>query len=623
MEAKWLFVDNKADESDGFSNPGVELFRDSPVSSVARECGQNSIDAALDNEIVKINFECLDVGVSEIPDYNSLLKTMRYCKNKLSDSKDRRANLFFDRAVNLLNQPRIKILKITDSGTTGLSGPCIEGTPYYALLRSSGTSEKGNNTAGGSFGIGKNATFAVSEIRSVFYTTNYRDKETGEKIFLCQGKASLISHKNDRGERFRGSGYCGEDDFQPIKDSSKLPSWLQLENIGTSISIVGFDDSDDWEERITETLTRNFFSAIHMKKVIFNIGRKHTINKDNLPYLFKEDKIKKTAEREGYKDEFNFSHSLYRCITSDLSLRKVIEIDGIGKLKVHLLIENGLPKKVGFIRNGMYITNELSNFSDKLKQFYSLKDFIAVVEPIDEKSISIFRELENPQHNSFSPLRYIEKDEQNNIKAKFAEMSREIRHFIKSNTENSSEEELLIEELNEFFPIDGHNCNIPCDNNDTDNLDLEKTKVRKVKLNVMIGKEESPSINRGSKYKRGKEKQSGNEPPRNDGELTGHNDGIGTSISFNKLRTKLGTDDYERVIFLTPQENGIGKIRIFTPGISSQDEIDVISVNNNKKKEIKLSKNERLEFNVKLAYPYKGPIIVAIEIPGDKNENKK
>ncbi|HHK8228256.1 TPA: hypothetical protein ACQVIB_004914, partial [Serratia marcescens] len=232
-----------------------------------------------------------------------------------------------------------------------------------------------------------------------------------------------------------------------------------------------------------------------------------------------------------------------------------------------LLIENGLPKKVGFIRNGMYITNELSNFSDKLKQFYSLKDFIAVVEPIDEKSISIFRELENPQHNSFSPLRYIEKDEQNNIKAKFAEMSREIRHFIKSNTENSSEEELLIEELNEFFPIDGHNCNIPCDNNDTDNLDLEKTKVRKVKLNVMIGKEESPSINRGSKYKRGKEKQSGNEPPRNDGELTGHNDGIGTSISFNKLRTKLGTDDYERVIFLTPQENGIGKIRIFTPGI--------------------------------------------------------
>lgn len=45
-------------ETEGFSNPGLEMFKGEPIRAMAREICQNSLDAVRDaNEPVRIEFE--------------------------------------------------------------------------------------------------------------------------------------------------------------------------------------------------------------------------------------------------------------------------------------------------------------------------------------------------------------------------------------------------------------------------------------------------------------------------------------------------------------------------------------------------------------------------------------
>jgi hypothetical protein len=41
------FLPNDADELEGLGDAGIETYKDNPYASIARECGQNSNDAAV------------------------------------------------------------------------------------------------------------------------------------------------------------------------------------------------------------------------------------------------------------------------------------------------------------------------------------------------------------------------------------------------------------------------------------------------------------------------------------------------------------------------------------------------------------------------------------------------
>ena len=45
MEPVLQHLINLADEDEGLSNASIETFRDAPFAGIARECGQNSLDA--------------------------------------------------------------------------------------------------------------------------------------------------------------------------------------------------------------------------------------------------------------------------------------------------------------------------------------------------------------------------------------------------------------------------------------------------------------------------------------------------------------------------------------------------------------------------------------------------
>src|SRR4051794_9053055 len=264
MSVKLEFLRNDAGEKEGLGDAGIEMFKDAPYASCAREAGQNSRDASTQLP-VKMTFDLLELPLGELPFADDLKDVISACRNEATKEKDVD---FFDVANELLSQPTVKVLRISDFNTTGLVGPPDrDGTPFHSLLKASGVPAKLDDTSGGSFGIGKNASYAVTDLQTVLYATRYVDLETSETKFAAQGKVKLVSHVDNEGVARRATGYWGDTHgFIAVQDPTCVPDWLRRDEIGTSIFCVGFRVSPHWAHRIAYSLISNFFTAIHREE---------------------------------------------------------------------------------------------------------------------------------------------------------------------------------------------------------------------------------------------------------------------------------------------------------------------------------------------------------------------
>src|SRR2546426_3125653 len=110
----------------------------------------------------------------------------------------------------------VRMLKMSDYNTTGLLGPVTDrGSDWFKLTKAVGSSDKAGG-AGGSFGIGKHAPFACSQLRTVLYGTKDLNG-----TFAFQGVSKLVTHVNGQGETTQGTGYYGiRSKNAPISDPS-------------------------------------------------------------------------------------------------------------------------------------------------------------------------------------------------------------------------------------------------------------------------------------------------------------------------------------------------------------------------------------------------------------------
>ena len=83
-----------------------------------------------------------------------------------SAEESEKARAFFENALRLLAGPRIAVLQIADHNTTGVIGPCVNGKPFFAMMKATGQSKK-SETATGSYGIGKFAVHCVGTAHRV------------------------------------------------------------------------------------------------------------------------------------------------------------------------------------------------------------------------------------------------------------------------------------------------------------------------------------------------------------------------------------------------------------------------------------------------------------------------
>lgn len=455
----WYHPNDESDQWDGFNDSGIEQFRGNPIVHLAREINQNAIDAA-DSGTVEVTFRLHEVDPSSIPNFDQYKENLEDCLTAAQDESDK-AKSFFESALKLLNRKKIFILEASDHNTQGMRGPSENGTPFYAFVKAKGQSKKVSDTAAGSYGIGKFAPYAVSGARTIFVSTVYQDKD-GQWHQLTQGKSILMSH-NKNGYRKQGVGFWGAiDKCKPISGiSAIIPVWMaRANNIkelplnkGTKISILCFDPAKYWEEILAASVAENFFGAIIEGKLRVKISDKYDLNEATIIEFFENKAIRKTIESlKNEPEQFDNCSNYLAALTNKTEVFiEESQTKGLGLCQIRILINEGLPKKVCALRNGMFISDSLN----RLKSFSEFKEFVAVVQCLNQKGNQLLRAMEPPRHDDFEPDRLTTKEDQKRGAKALAELAKWIREMLKRHAKDPVSEVTEIEELKDFFGDEG------------------------------------------------------------------------------------------------------------------------------------------------------------------------
>ena len=254
----WHFPPTNGGRVDGFNDPGIAHFSGSQYSSLARETIQNSLDArAGPDQPVDVSFEMIEVSPHDMG-RAELVAAFEACRKAVKPDDPAQPELI--RAQDVLAREWIPFLRVSDRNTTGLRGE-----HWRTLVKMQGASFKAEiEGAGGSFGIGKYAPFAVSALRTVFYWTSY--EEGGSNLERFQGKCVLMSHQHKDTE-VQGTGFYGLRDGC-VEMTTSIPECFRMTTqesrpvLGTSLSIAGFMQARDWRRRVASSVIENYFYAI-------------------------------------------------------------------------------------------------------------------------------------------------------------------------------------------------------------------------------------------------------------------------------------------------------------------------------------------------------------------------
>jgi hypothetical protein len=614
------FLANEAGEKEGLGDAGIETFRDAPYSSCAREAGQNSRDAEASLPI-KLTFNVIRVSHDEFPSHEQLTVALEACAAGAEQEKEIE---FFAHALRVARQKTIPVLEIADYNTKGLTGPPdVAGTPFHSLLKGSGVSAKESDTSGGSFGIGKNASFAVSDLQMVLYSTLYADPDSGENVFAAQGKVKLVSHVDEDGKARRATGYWGDPSgFQAIVDSALIPSWMNRAQQGTSIFSMGFRESDDWAERMTSSLVSNFFTALHREEMVFEVaGTQFQVNRNTVGSLLAREDIVAAADKSGDLADLEFAGQLYRCLVSEAAEETVLTINGLGKMRVRILAEEDMPRRVGFVRNGMLITDNLRHFGHVLARFPSSRDFIALVEPEGDEAGKLLKRLENPAHDGFSAERISSPEKRAAAETAMRQLGKSLRDLIKQKTGTVQEGAVILDELSRFFastgPTEGTPNPLAEKNPEKQTYEVPRRKPREQHAPSATGGNRGGGG--GSDSNSSGEGGGGEGPSKGSGSGGSGSGGLIKAVKLRDLRNTIPVQESgtatSRVIHFSPDATGRIQLTLQATGLNSPEVLSLKSADKGSIKndaiDLDVVAGARYSLTVSLKDPYDGPIEVA------------
>jgi len=444
-------------EDVGIADNDIDGFLKDLLASVNRECAQNSNDES-ENRPVKMSFNLVDVPVTEIPDVKVFSDIIDRCYEDANTTGSKKGMEFFTNAKKVLSQEKIKILLISDEGTRGAGSEFKKGGKFYTLVVSKGRTDKDNVYSAGSFGIGKNAAFAGSELRCVFYASNFND--AGE--YYCMGKSVLTSWRNNEGQNMSHKIFFGGscDELVPETSTEDLPDWLKKEERGLSLAVVAprIELKEGWTHGYIATLLSNFFVAINDGDLQFMLeSNKVVLNENTLLGYFSDKEVKKAADSLGKLEQLQLAQYCVEAFIENQFSPENLVVKNLGEFEVLIKVAEGLPKKVCFIRNGMYITDTLKHFGKPLVRFPSTRDFIVIVRPIriDDASSEAIKRMENPEHNELTTSYIADEEEVKRLNKAMLELEAGVRKIIGQHAKMEVTATRSIEELREFFPESG------------------------------------------------------------------------------------------------------------------------------------------------------------------------
>jgi len=406
----WYF-DKESGEDDGPNDPIHEKFKGNPYYSIVRESIQNSLDAVDDeNKPVIVEYSFFEISRLK-GEFPNLFKIEEHINGgKEYYPKNPQAQRLFDEMLEYLNgnydgnkkRTKIYCLRISDYNTEGMGFEEDEesedytDSPFYAFLRAKGVSPKGDSGAGGSFGFGKGAYFALSPIRTVIVSTLTKNGN-----YLFQGKTRLTTHKGPNGEKLTASGYYDLGDGKPITESEQIPDIFLRSEQGTDINVIGLQGSERTIIPMVKSVLNNFWLAIYENKLAVKI-KDVEINKNNL-----DEKIHAYYSEEVESGSVNDYEEwtplpYYKAVkhAEETPSFRVFEEDlgSLGKVKLFIYLKQGLKNRIAYLRKPKMVVFKRTN--NKLNGYSGL--FICE----NEEGNKLLRRMENPQHNEWSRTNY-------------------------------------------------------------------------------------------------------------------------------------------------------------------------------------------------------------------------
>lgn len=460
MTIGWIFPKNNNGPITGIGEAGVETFKGSPFDSLAREICQNSLDAKLNNnEPVVVEFSEFKLSRNKLNSVDQLMDAFIRSIDFWKGLNDRKTVEFFKNAIQIIDKEEITVLRVSDFNTTGLTGSNQEyGTAWYNLVKSSGVSDKGG-ASGGSYGIGKSAPYACSNLRTIYYSTLDING-----LVASQGVSRLVTFKDSEGDTTYGTGYYGNSEkVTPIEKPLFLDPNYTRTSSGTDIYILGFQNDNGWKIDMIKAVIDGYLIAIYEGKIKVIVGDEE-ISKDTLGLLM-----------EKYKDKLKTTYNYYQVLISEDTQEFIYEMNGLGKFSLKVLLNPGFHRKILVSRiNGMKLFDK-ANISSTIY-------FAGILRLIDEPVNEFFRLLEPPEHNSWEFERVSNK--------KLAkERIKEINKFMKDTViefgKVPSSDEVDAEGVGDYLPDD---VSLLDDNQNKSNKEPIKQEIK----SIVIESKEKP-----------------------------------------------------------------------------------------------------------------------------------
>ena len=394
MANAWRFPILDNGPKQGINDSGIATFKGSDLyNNLAREICQNSLDAMADGQDhVIVEFNSRQIKKADFDPMVGLAQVFCECRAYWNDKMEPKLKSFLEEAETKLSAEYIDLLIIRDFNTTGLSGARAsvhEDTVWQALTHSNGVTKK-RSGSGGSYGIGKNAPYACSSFRTVFYNTFAQEDKT--KAF--QGVARLITHFQN-GVATQGTGfYLNTVTQKPIfeEDSCSFRDLFNRDEFGTDVIIAGFKKTANWAEDIEKAIISNFFVAIANKTLVVRIDSLE-LSSANLAerikyYAAKEEQAKGKEKRITTILEF------YEALTNpDYTVPgTIIEANDA---YLYIKKDNQFSKSIAQMRSiGMVIRTRHHNI-------YTRYAAVMVVQP--GKLNNLLKDIEPPTHDKWDP----------------------------------------------------------------------------------------------------------------------------------------------------------------------------------------------------------------------------
>ncbi|APO66154.1 hypothetical protein IE4872_CH00489 [Rhizobium gallicum] len=627
------FLPNVAGEAEGLGDAGIETFRDKPFAAVARETGQNSRDSRDDvSQPVKMTFDEITVPSSEFPSIEDYRKAASRCLAKSKAGGNEKDIGFFNQALKALSAQNIKIMRISDFNTRGVRGPCVEGRPFHTLAKSDGMSVKENINAGGSFGIGKSAASALSEIQTTFISTRYTDT-SGDHV-LCMGKTQFISHKGEDSQELRRKGYWGlKKDFMPLENAADIPGWLLRDSQGTSIfSVCVRENRADWRYEMAAALLINFFTAIQRREMEFEIDHSFLkINRSTIEALFADHEVNKAVDQMKARATFDAARLLHACLVDEQTVLRTLHVAGVGDVHMRILLRENLGYTIGIVRNGMYITDNLGNFGEPFKRFPLHREFAVIIEPAGDAEGEWFKRLENPSHDDLSAERITDPAMRAKGQAAFEDLASQVRQTIRELARSEPTSSMELDELNDFFASD-----------DTRTEDEAGTETNPRALKPTAVKISPPRPRKKKPQPRGENIDIGPGPepetdPNPEPIPPGPEPGpvprprkVAEPIDLQNERNVMADslNTRKRRLFFTSPVTGNLNVGVEASGLNSPEELSIVSAAQGDVKNgeviISATKGQRIILDVDFDVPYVGPIeLNAFRIDSDDEEEEE